>query len=142
MSDLLDITIGKLLERTAEQYGGNEAVVYHELGLRHSYSEFEKICRKAARGFMSLDIKKGEHIAIWASNKPEWLISQFSTAKMGGVLVTVNTNYRTSELEYLLKQSDSTTIILMEQYKDHSYIDTLYEIVPELKKCRTRKITI
>lgn len=50
MSDLLDVTIGKLLERTAEQYGDNEAVVYHELGLRHSYREFEKICRKAARG--------------------------------------------------------------------------------------------
>ncbi|MFD9625528.1 AMP-binding protein [Peribacillus muralis] len=133
---MLDITIGKLLERTAEQYGDNEAVVYHELGIRHTYSEFEEICRQAARGFMSLDIKKGEHIAIWASNKPEWLISQFSTAKMGGVLVTVNTNYRTSELEYLLKQSDSTTIILMEQFKDHSYIETLYEIVPELKTAK------
>ncbi|MCK1993597.1 AMP-binding protein [Peribacillus muralis] len=133
---MLDITIGKLLERTAEQYGDNEAVVYHELGIRHTYSEFEKNCRQAARGFMSLDIKKGEHIAIWASNKPEWLISQFSTAKMGGVLVTVNTNYRTSELEYLLKQSDSTTIILMEQFKDHSYIETLYEIVPELKTAK------
>lgn len=59
MSDLLDVTVGKLLERTAGQYGDNEAVVYHELGLRHSYREFEKICRKAARGFMSLDIKKG-----------------------------------------------------------------------------------
>ncbi len=140
MSELLDITIGKLLERTAEQYGDNEAVVYHELGIRHTYSEFEKICRQAARGFMSLDIKKGEHIAIWASNKPEWLISQFSTAKMGGVLVTVNTNYRTSELEYLLKQSDSTTIILMEQFKDHSYIDTLYEIVPELKTAKPGKL--
>lgn len=140
MSDLLDVTIGKLLEKTAEQYGDNEAVVYHELGLRHSYREFEKICRKAARGFMSLDIEKGEHIAIWASNKPEWLISQFSTAKMGGVLVTVNTNYRTSELEYLLKQSDSTTIILMEQYKDHSYIETLYEIVPELKNAEPGKL--
>ncbi|WP_285767123.1 AMP-binding protein [Peribacillus sp. SI8-4] len=133
---MLDVTIGKLLEMTAEQYGDHEAVVYHELGLRHTYREFEKICRQAARGFMSLGIKKGEHIAIWATNKPEWLISQFSTAKMGGVLVTVNTNYRKSELEYLLKQSDSTTLILMEQFKDHSYMDTLYEIIPELKTAK------
>ena len=140
MSDLQDITVGKLLEKTATEYGSNEAVVYHELGLRYTYSEFEKVCRQAARGFMSLGIEKGEHIAIWATNKPEWVISQFSTAKMGGVLVTVNTNYRTSELEYLLRQSDATTIILMDQYRDHSYIETLYEILPELKTAEPGKL--
>ena len=66
-------------------------------------------------------------------NTPEWVVTQFATGKMGAVLVTVNTNYRTAELEYLLKQSDSTTIILMDQFKDASYIDMLYEIVPELR---------
>lgn len=100
--------------------------------MRYTYKEFEQLCRKAAKGFMSLGIDKGEHVAIWASNKPEWLISQFATAKMGAVLVTVNTSYRTNELEYLLSQSDASTIILMDQFKDHSFIDTLYEIVPEL----------
>lgn len=103
MSDLLDITFGQLLEKTASEYGSNHAVVYNELGLRYTYTEFEKACRRVARGLMSLGIEKGEHIAIWATNKLEWIISQFATAKMGGVLVTVNTNYRKSELEYLLK---------------------------------------
>ncbi|WP_090990292.1 AMP-binding protein [Bacillus sp. OV322] len=137
---MLRVTVGELLENTAREAGEKEAVVYHDLGLRYTYSQFEKICRQAARGFMSLGIEKGDHIAIWASNKPEWLISQFSTGKMGGVLVTVNTNYRKSELEYLLEQSDSGTLILMEQFKDHSYIDTLYEIVPELRTCQPGKL--
>ncbi|WP_419884143.1 AMP-binding protein [Peribacillus sp. B-H-3] len=137
---MLRVTVGELLENTAREAGGKEAVVYHDLGLRYTYSQFEKICRQAARGFMSLGIEKGDHIAIWASNKPEWLISQFSTGKMGGILVTVNTNYRKSELEYLLKQSDSSTLILMEKFKDHSYIDTLYEIVPELRTCQPGKL--
>lgn len=140
MSDLLDITIGHLLEKTASEYGSNDAVVYNELGLRYTYTEFAKVCRRVARGLMSLGIEKGEHIAIWATNKPEWIISQFATAKMGGVLVTVNTNYRKSELEYLLKQSDAKTIILMEKYKDHSYIETLYEIIPELKTAKPGKL--
>lgn len=140
MSDLLDITVGQLLEKTASEYGSNDAVVYNELGLRYTYTEFAKVCRRVARGLMSLGIEKGEHIAIWATNKPEWIISQFATAKMGGVLVTVNTNYRKSELEYLLKQSDAKTIILMEKYKDHSYVETLYEIIPELKTAKPGKL--
>ncbi|MEK3800490.1 AMP-binding protein [Peribacillus sp. FSL H8-0477] len=132
MTELVNSTVGKLLETTATVYGEREAVVYPELNLRYTYKEFEKLCRDAAKGFMSLGIDKGEHVAIWASNKPEWLISQFATAKMGAVLVTVNTSYRTNELEYLLSQSDASTIILMDHFKDHSFIDTLYEIVPEL----------
>lgn len=132
MTELVNSTVGKLLETTATIYGEREAVVYSELNLRYTYKEFEQLCREAAKGFMSLGIDKGEHVAIWASNKPEWLISQFATAKMGAVLVTVNTSYRTNELEYLLSQSDASTIILMDQFKDHSFIDTLYEIVPEL----------
>jgi len=133
MTNLLDITIGKLLEEKAKLHPTHEAVVYADRGLRMNYEQFENHCREVAKGLMSLRIQKGDHIAIWSSNTPEWLTSQFATGKMGGVLVTVNTNYRTAELEYLLKQSDSTTIILMDQYKDSSYIEMLYEIIPELK---------
>ncbi|WP_088014639.1 AMP-binding protein [Gottfriedia acidiceleris] len=133
MTNLLDLTIGKLLEEKAKLHPTHEAVVYADRGLRMNYEQFENHCREVAKGLMSLRIQKGDHIAIWSSNTPEWLTSQFATGKMGGVLVTVNTNYRTAELEYLLKQSDSTTIILMDQYKDSSYIEMLYEIIPELK---------
>ncbi len=133
MGNLLPYTVGELLEVQAKRYPEHEAVVYADRNLRMNYKEFNDLCRKAARGLMKLGVKKGEHIAAWSSNTPEWVISQFATGKMGAVLVTVNTNYRTAELEYLLKQSDSTTIILMEQFKDASYIDMVYEIVPELK---------
>ncbi|WP_442594051.1 AMP-binding protein [Neobacillus sp. D3-1R] len=133
MTNLLNVTIGKLLEEKAVKHPNHEAVVYREPNIRMTYKEFDDYCCKVAKGLMSLGIEKGDHIAIWASNTPEWLACQFATGKMGGILVTVNTNYRTAELEYLLKQSDSSTIILMNQFKDASYIDMLYEIVPELK---------
>ena len=136
LSEILHTTVGELLEEKARIQPQVEAVVYADRGLRWSYHEFNQLCRQAAKGLMELDIKKGDHIAIWASNTPEWLVSQFSTGKMGAVLVTVNTNYRTAELEYLLKQSDSQTIILMEEFRGASYIDMLYEICPELKSCK------
>ncbi|WP_108669259.1 AMP-binding protein [Peribacillus acanthi] len=140
MSNLLNITVGKLLEDVADRQPNHEAVVYADRNLRYTYKEFDNVCRKAARGFMSLGIEKGDHVAIWATNTPEWLISQFSTGKMGAVLVTVNTNYRSAELQYLLQQSDSSTLILMESFKEHSYIDTLYDIIPELKDSEPGKL--
>jgi fatty-acyl-CoA synthase len=133
LSEILHTTVGDLLEEKARIQPDIEAVVYADRGLRWSYHEFNQLCRQAAKGFMKLGINKGDHIAIWASNTPEWLVSQFSTGKMGAVLVTVNTNYRSAELEYLLRQSDSQTIILMEEFRGASYIDMLYEICPELK---------
>jgi fatty-acyl-CoA synthase len=140
LENLLPYTVGELLEVQAKKYPEHEAVVYADRDLRMNYREFNMLCRKAARGLMKLGVKKGEHIAAWSSNTPEWVVSQFATGKMGAVLVTVNTNYRTAELEYLLKQSDSTTIILMEQFKDASYIDMVYEIVPELKTSEPGKL--
>ncbi|AST94099.1 AMP-binding protein [Sutcliffiella cohnii] len=140
MANLLKVTVGELLENVAKRQGKREAVVYADRGLRYTYEQFNEVCRQAARGFMALGIEKGENVAIWATNTPEWLVTQFATGKMGAVLVTVNTNYREAELEYLLKQSDSSTIILIEQFRDHSYIDTLYSLVPELKSSEPGKL--
>ncbi|MFC7060351.1 AMP-binding protein [Halobacillus seohaensis] len=131
---LLKMTVGELLEEQAKQYPEHEAFVYPELGLRKSYQEFNNLVNEAARGFMSLGIDKSDHVAIWSDNKPEWLVSQFATGKMGAVLVTVNTNYRAQELEYLLKQSDASTLILAEEFKGVSYVDILKEICPELEQ--------
>ncbi|MFD2972656.1 AMP-binding protein [Peribacillus deserti] len=137
---MLQVSIGQLLEDVAARQPKTEAMVYADRNLRYSYEEFNSVCRDAARGLMSLNIEKGDHIAIWAANTPEWLISQFSTGKMGGVLVTVNTNYQAHELEFLLRQSDSKTLILMEEYKGHSYMDTLYQIIPELRECEPGRL--
>lgn len=133
MSELLNITIGDLLDLRAKEYPDTDAVVYPHEGIKYSYAQFRDICNKAAKGFMAMGIKKGDHVAIWATNYCEWLISQFATAKIGAVLVTVNTNYKRFEAEYLLKQSDSTTLILMEGFKDSNYVQHIYDICPELK---------
>ncbi|WP_309479879.1 AMP-binding protein [Brevibacillus agri] len=129
------ITIGNLLDEAARLYRDKEALVYQERSLRYSFAQFQEVCNRAARGFMSLGIQKGENIAIWATNVPEWVISQFATAKMGGVLVTVNTSYRVHELEYLLRQSESTTLLLIDGYRDANYLEMIREICPELATC-------
>jgi len=133
MAELINMTIGQMLEDISKRLPNHDAVVYPDRGLRYSYQQFDELCNQVAKGFMKLGIERGEHMAIWATNRPEWVTSQFATGKMGAVLVTVNTNYRTAELEYLLNQSDSTTLILMENYRGASYVDMLYEIIPELK---------
>ncbi|SFA75239.1 fatty-acyl-CoA synthase [Lentibacillus halodurans] len=131
---LLNLTVGELLEKQMNLYPHHEAVVYPELNLRKTYHEFDEMVNQAAKGFMSLGIEKGENVAIWADNKPEWITSQFATGKMGAVLVTVNTNYQANELEYLLKQSESTTLILAESYKGTSYLDILKQVCPEFEQ--------
>ncbi|MGG6447203.1 AMP-binding protein [Bacillus badius] len=141
MSELIQETVGGLLAKRAKQLPQHEALVYPDRNLRYTYSEFDRLCRKAARGLMALDIDKGEHIAVWATNVPEWVTLQFATGKMGAVLVTVNTNYRAAELEYLLQQSESQTLVLIEDYRGNSYIDTIYEICPELYSSEPGKLS-
>ncbi|WP_404441861.1 AMP-binding protein [Sutcliffiella horikoshii] len=141
MAKLVHKTIGNLLDETVSRYPDKEAVVYMETGLRYSYKEFQQISNQVAKGFMSLGIKKGDHIAVWASNKPEWLITQYASAKIGAVLVTVNTSYQSKELEYLLRQSDSTTLLLMDGFKGVSYLDMLHELCPELSTFAPGELT-
>lgn len=129
---LLGLTVGELLEKQVDLYPNHEAIVYPELRLRKTYSEFNEMVNQAAKGLMALGIQKGENVAIWADNKPEWITSQFATGKMGAVLVTVNTNYQANELTYLLKQSEATTLIMAESYKGTSYVDILKQLCPEL----------
>ncbi len=133
MSKNLEITIGGLLDQMAERFPGNDALVYVDRGLRYSYSEFNEVCRRVAKGLLRLGVKKGDHVSIWATNVPEWVILSFATAKIGAVLVTVNTSYRTTELEYILKQSDSGYLFLVKGFKDIDYMETLYEVVPEVR---------
>jgi fatty-acyl-CoA synthase len=127
------MTIGDLLDEKAKLHGEREAVVYPEYRLRWTYEEFRSMCNLAAKGLMKLGLSKGHHLAIWATNQPEWLVTQFATGKMGAVLITVNTHYRTRELEYLLSHSDTETLILEEGVRGVSYVEMLMEICPELK---------
>jgi len=133
MDELLNITLGDLLDEMAEKYPDHEAVVYTDRPFRKTYSELRDLCNQVAKGLMAIGIKRGDHVAIWATNYPEWILAQFATAKIGAVLVTVNTNYKIFELEYLLRQSDSSTLILTDGFKDSNYIEIINQLCPELK---------
>ncbi|QKX52659.1 AMP-binding protein [Planococcus glaciei] len=130
---MVEKTVGQIVRERAAMHPTTEAYVYPERDIRKTYKEFDEETDRLAKAFMGIGIAKGEHIAIWSDNKREWLLSQFATGKMGGVLVTVNTSYQSAELEYLLKQSDATTLILGEEFKGTSYIDIINEVCPELK---------
>jgi fatty-acyl-CoA synthase len=133
MWEFINMTIGDWLGMKADQYPDRECVVHPLEGLRFTTAEFRDEVNRVARGLMALGIKKGDHVAIWATNYPQWVQTQFATAKIGAVLVTVNTNYKKYELEYLLKQSDSTMLIMMGGTKDNNYVDHIYAVCPELK---------
>ena len=129
--------IGDVVENNAKTLGDRIALAYHEYGLRKTFSQFSEECNQVAKGLMALGVQRGDHIAFWSHNLPEWVYTQFGSAKMGAVMVTVNTNFRAFELEYLLQQSDATTLILTGGVKDpEEYINVIYEVCPELKESR------
>jgi len=135
-------TIGQLVDQVADQFGSHPAVIYHELGIRHTYKEFQYICNDVAKGLMALGIAKGDKVAVWANNVPQWIYCQFATGKIGAVLVTVNTNYRAFELEYLMKQSDATTLLMIGGVREaDEYLKVIDEVCPELKDCRPGQLT-
>ena len=134
MSQQLTHTVGSLLDDMARRFPDNEALIYHERGVRYTYKQFNDTCRKVAKGLLKLGIKKGDNIAIWAYNVPEWVLLQFASAKIGAILVTVNTSYKSAELEYILEQSDSTSLFMVGSFKDTNYVETLNSVVPELAK--------
>ncbi|MCM3159458.1 AMP-binding protein [Bacillus subtilis] len=136
MAELIHSTIGRLLEQTADAYPDRDAVVYPDRNIRYTYAQFDSLCRQTAKGLMRMGIGKGDHVAIWASNIPEWLAVQFATAKIGAVLVTVNTNYQAHELDYLLKQSDAAALIIMDSYRGTSYPDIVNSLIPELQEAK------
>lgn len=102
-------------------------------GLRYTFGELESVVCQVARGLMAIGIGKGERVALWATNEPEWVILQFALAKIGAILVTVNTSFRAPELEYLLKQSQACTLITVAAFKDTDYLEIIDQVVPDLK---------
>jgi fatty-acyl-CoA synthase len=136
-----DTTIGQLVDLVAEQFAGGKAVDYYEYGISYTWKQFRDVCNDVAKGFMALGVEKGEKVAIWANNVPEWLYSQFGTGKMGAVLVTVNTSYRSFELEYLMSQSDATTLVFIGGVRDSDeYLKIIGEVCPELAHCEPGKL--
>jgi fatty-acyl-CoA synthase len=133
MNELISITVGKLLSEDAKRFPDREMINYTDRDYRRTWKEFDEETDRIARGFMAMGLGKGDHIAIWATNVPAWLMTLFACAKIGAVLVTVNTAYKVFELEYLLRQSDSKALVLIDGFKGVSYVDIVNELCPTLR---------
>ena len=131
--ELREWTLGQVLDHTVARFPDNEALVYPDRNYRQTWSEFGALVDDFAKGLMALGVQKGEKVAVWATNVPYWVALQFATAKIGAILITVNTNYREHELRYLLTHSECENIFLIDSVRDHDYLDTLYRIAPELR---------
>ncbi|MBN2018223.1 MAG: AMP-binding protein, partial [Candidatus Cloacimonetes bacterium] len=114
-------------------YPDNEALVYPDLNIRLTYKQFNEEVDRIAKALLALGITKGDHVSIWSTNVPEWPILMFALAKVGAVLITVNTNYKSHELEYLLKQSDSKAIFLIDKFKTSEYFNWLIKVLDDAK---------
>ncbi|MFY9553877.1 MAG: AMP-binding protein [Blastocatellia bacterium] len=135
--DLINTTVGELFDRQCQANPNKEALVYNypEIGLdmRLTFRQYHQEVNQLSKGLLALGIEKGEHVAVWATNVPEWVMLEIALAKIGAVLVTVNTNYRAAEIEYVLRQGDITTLFMIEEFRGNSYVDSMYRIAPELK---------
>jgi len=134
-------TIGNLVDILAETLGDNIGLEYHELGIKQNFRQLREKFDEVAKGLMALGIQEGDKVAIWANNLPEWVYTQYGSARMGAVLVTVNTSYRSNELEYLLQQSDTTTLILTGGVREpDEYIKVLNDVCPMIRDSEPGKI--
>ena len=130
--DLLDVTIGDLLDRRADELPTQEAIVYScypefgdALNIRWTYQDYRERANAVARGLIALGLNKGDHIAVWAANLPEWPLLMMGAAKAGLVLVTVNPVLRAAEVEYILKQGDVQALFFMARIRDHDCLATI-----------------
>jgi len=133
-------TLADFFESQVEKLKDHEFLIYPDRNLRFTYTQFNERVNQLTKGLLAIGIKKGDHVGIWAKNVPDWLTFMFATAKIGAVLVTVNTAYKSHELEYVIEQSDMKVLALTDRFKDTNYIEIIYDLIPELKTCKRGKL--
>jgi fatty-acyl-CoA synthase len=131
---LLGITIGDMFDRTADRYPDTEALVSCHQGLRYSYRQLKDEVDRCARALIGLGVDKGERVGIWAPNCAEWAIVQFATSKLGAILVNINPSYRLNEVQYALRQSGCTWLVIAPTFKTSDYTGMIHELAPELAR--------
>ena len=136
---LIDLTFPQVLDRIADEFPDQEAFHFTTLDYTRTYREFKDDVDTFARSLIALGVKQGDHVAIWATNVPEWFITFWAATKIGAVLVTVNTAYKIYEAEYLLRQSDTHTLVMIDGYKDSDYVGIIHELCPELEQAEPGK---
>jgi fatty-acyl-CoA synthase len=123
-----DVTVGALLTCLAEAHPDREALVYSHAGLRWTFRQLDDEARLVARGLAAHGVGRGDRVAVWATNVPEWIVLQFALAKLGAILVTVNTSLRAAEIEYLLKQNETSTLVTIRGFRGVDYLEELRQI--------------
>jgi fatty-acyl-CoA synthase len=141
MIQLSERTIGEWLEYWADKTPDNEFMVYSDRNLRFTWKQFNERVNTLAKSMLSLGVQKGDHIGVWAQNVPDWMTILYAAAKIGAITVTVNTNYKQHELEYVIKNSDMHTLFLTNGTFDSDYIEMIYNIIPELRTCQRGHLT-
>ena len=134
--DVLDLTFSEVLDEMVARYPDQYAFKYTTLDYTRTYSQFRDDVDKVASALISLGVKAGHHVSIWATNIPQWFLTFWATVKIGAVLVTVNTAYKIHEAEYLLRQSDTHTLVMIDSCKDSNYKEIISELCSELKNIK------
>ncbi len=137
---LLGMTIGDMLDRTAQQYPNNEALVCLHQDIRWTYQEFVDKVNEAARAFLAIGVQKGDRVGIWSPNRYEWTVTQFATAKVGAILVNINPSYGVHELQYALNLAGISVLVTADSFKTSNYREMLYQLAPELKQSEPGKL--
>ena len=130
---LIDKTFPEVLDRMVEEFPDQTAIKFTTLDYTRTYSQFRDDVDEFARALVSLGVKAGSKVTIWATNVPAWFLTFWAATKIGAVLVTMNTAYKIHEAEYLLRQSDTHTLVMIDGYRDSNYVDIINELCPELK---------
>lgn len=132
-------SLGMLFDKIVERSPHKEALIFKDQRL--SYGQLQDRMNTFARGLLKLGVKKGDHIAIWMTSKPEWIYAQYAALKIGGSVVTVNTRFKASEAEYVIRQSDSNTLIFEERFIGKiDALEMINQLVPELHSCEPGKL--
>ena len=134
--ELVNLTFYQVLQRVAEEFPDQYAFKYTTLDYTRTYQEFKRDVDRFARALVSMGVKAGSKVAIWATNVPAWYITFWATVKIGAVLVTVNTAYKIHEAEYLLRQSDTHTLVMIDSCLDSDYKGIINELCPELAQLK------
>ena len=137
---LIDYTFPDVLDRICEQFPNQFAFRYTELDYTRTYPQFRDDVDTFARALIAMGVGVGDKVAIWATNVPAWYITFWATTKIGAILVTVNTGNKIHETEYLLKQSDTHTLVMIDSYKGTDYNEILRTLIPELAESEPGKL--
>lgn len=135
---LLDQTLGVLFDNQAKSYGGRNFLIFQ--GVKITYEQTKRQTDALVRGFLDIGVKKGEHVALWMSNSPEWVYCFLALSKIGACVIPLNTRFKTNEVEYILRQSDSGTLILQDKLLNIDFIKMIYDICPELVRSSPGKL--